>query len=198
MEVHFNQGWVYLIHIEINGGGLFFFLFYINFKYAHTFIFFSLFLQNFMNVRRRLLSLQASPAAASEVSDISCISYIPFLKPLCISFLISKERKINIPLILIKGKQASIHFVFNFCYIFFSIYSQQYNKEKDMLCIDMSVNTCYRTLSRGPPLTRGSRRVWGRRLNVWRTTSTPLRRGWSPSRRRLKKSWRDWRVSNER
>lgn len=151
-----------------------------------------------MNVRRRLLSLQASPAAASEVSDISCVSYIPFLKPLCISFLTSNERKINIPLILIKGKQASIHFVFNFCYIFFFIYSQQYNKEKDILCIDMSVYTCYRTLSRGPPLTRGSRRVWGRRLNVWRTTSTPLRRGWSPSRRRLQKSWRDWRVSNER
>lgn len=94
------------------------------------FFLFSSFLQNFMNVRRRLLSLQASPAAASEVSDISCVSYIPFLKPLCISFLISKERKINIPLILIKGKQASIHFVFNFCYIFFPYIPNSITKKK--------------------------------------------------------------------
>lgn len=53
-----------------------------------------------------------------------------FFKPLCISFLISKEKKINIPLILIKGKQASIHFVFNFCYIFFSYIPNSITKKK--------------------------------------------------------------------
>lgn len=176
-------------------GGTGFFLFYINFKYAHTFIFFFFILAELYECEEKAPEPSGeSSCRVRGVGHFLCKLH-SFLKPLCISFLISKERKINIPLILIKGKQASIHFVFNFCYIFFFIYSQQYNKEKDILCIDMSVNTCYRTLSRGPPLTRGSRRVWGRRLNVWRTTSTPLRRGWSPSRRRLQKSWR---VSNER
>lgn len=111
-------------------GGTVFFLFYINFKYAHTFIFFFFILAELYECEEKAPEPSGeSSCRVRGVGHFLCKLH-SFFKPLCISFLISKERKINIPLILIKGKQASIHFVFNFCYIFFSYIPNSITKKK--------------------------------------------------------------------